>query len=365
MKAKIRVLVVLLLVLFSTTGCWDELPYTSRAAALALVIVAKKAGDWSWSFYFPNPTVTVSSISQIQPPKEFYAVTVTAPSLASAYQRIQQSLSRDLYLGQAELIILSQNIRSRPLMNFLAAYNREGVTPKTAYVVVGPPSLTKTLPVSPQEVIPSIYLTRFFDCRDCQTVYLSREVWQIWDDYMTPGISPTIPYATAPQTISRLAVYPSHGLPVIFTRRETKGWGFLTGRVMKETLTLHLPQGLVTLTEIHGKPKISVADGGDAVRVHATLPLVANLEQWPESAPLSPEAVQSISRAAEKEILGWCLEAIQRANRTHTDPFGFNRKLVFSHQEVVDVDHPEAWRYLPIDATVTVRLTIRRTGVSG
>ncbi len=348
------------------SGCWDQLPYTSRACVLAIVIRRLAPQRWAWTFVFPNPNVTVSSISQIAPANQLYSVTVVAPTMAQAFERAQAKLARDLYLGQIELVIWSSAIRSQSLWHFLCAYNRQGMTPKTVFTLVEPNPLATQVPVTPQETIPSLYLTKYFDCHSCQTIFLSRQMWQVWDNFLTPGISAVVPYAHRAQAVNQIAVYArGDHPPVIFSRDETKGWAYLTGRVEHDMIGYNTPDGPITVTDIHEMVKTQVALVHHGAVVHTTVDLVGNLDQWPSAATVTAPELNQVSRRVERIVLGWCLEALRRADQTHTDPFGYNRMLVFRHREWINVMHPGQWEWVPIWAHVTVVLHIRRTGVSG
>ncbi len=49
--------------------------------------------------------------------------------------------------------------KNSTLASLLDAYNREGTVPKTAYMLLARPPLAQKVAATPQEVIPSVYLT--------------------------------------------------------------------------------------------------------------------------------------------------------------------------------------------------------------
>ncbi|MDA8192814.1 MAG: spore gernimation protein GerC [Thermaerobacter sp.] len=364
--ARVRVGLCSLLLACGLSGCWDQLTFTSRASALLITIAASaRAGEWRWRFYFPNPTVTVSSLTQIKPKDQFYQVAVTADSLAQAYAKVQQRLARDLYLGQLQVIVWSSRIPVPTLASLLDAYNREGTVPKTAYMLLARPPLAQKVAVTPQEVIPSVYLTSYFDCQVCQPEYFARTVWQTWDDLVTPGISPIVPYMESPAEVAQIGVLGTAGPPILFSRRQTEGYAYLTGKVGKETLSLAEPGGRVTLTHVRETPvKTRVTLGRHAINVRARIEVSATLGQWPRSQPLTPRTVRTTEQAAARVVLGKCLAAIAEANRTHTDPFGYGRTILFMHPSPQAWPISADWLNYPIAAQVAVRVWVKGSGVS-
>lgn len=348
------------LLLFTATGCWDEQPDTMRASALIMTVEpASQAGQWRWGFYFPNPTVTVSSLSQLKRSQQLYSLSVVAPSLYEAYTRVQQRLARDLYLGQLEVIIVSSKVTAQEFRIFLNAYNRDGSTPKTAYLLVTSGPLATMASVTPQESIPAVYWASYFQCRQCQPEFLAHPVWKVWDSMVTPGTSPIVPYGTAQFQLAQIAVYPLSGRPIVFNRQQTRGLTYLTGRTIKETLTIMTPWGRVAIGQIHGTAHSSAVVANNHIRVAVRIKLSATLGQWESLMAMTPRMVKGTETMAEQSVLSDCLAAIKEANMTHTDPFGYGRQLYFSHAASPTIIEG-GWE--PIDATVSVILHIGTTG---
>lgn len=340
-------------------GCWDSEPDTDRASALMLTVSQATPKKWQWRFYFPNPTVTVSSLTQLKPSNQFYTMGVTASSLDRAYTKVQQRLARDLYLGQLEVMILSTKLTRPEVLSLLNAYNREGLTPKTAYVLLGAPPVNKLALVTPQESIPSVYWESYFECHQCQPEYLARPEWKVWDDMVTPGVSAVVPYGTEAYEMTQIAVYPQTGPPVIYSRRATEGWAYLKGRVDKETIALNTPWGRIGLANIHGAAHNQVWQGNGHINVSTRINLSVTLAEWGSSVEMTPSMLKQIDMLGERKVLARCLLAIREANKTHTDPFGYGRTLWFQHQ-APEILASGGWE--PISSRVTVVLQIRSAG---
>ena len=347
------------------SGCWDQLAFPNRASTLVMSVrYARRPDRWQWTFYFPNPAVTVSSLPQIAPGEQIYAIGVRAPTLASAYAAAQQRLARDLYLGQLQDIVWSSDAPLPAVASFIAAYNREGMTPKTAYVAVAPPPLDRILAPSPQEVIPSVYLTRVFSCLECQSVMLTEPLWKLWDSIETPGVSPVAPYLPGTGVLSRIAVYPPTGPPVIFSPTETLGWAYLTHRVHKETLTLTMPAGLASITRVHGIVVNHVEWTGQRLEVQVDMRLTGVVAQWPVAVPLTERRLQTLETAGARSVLADCLAALRRSATSRTDPFGYARLYLFRHPGAWGQIPARDWDRLPYTAHVQVSLLLQETGVS-
>lgn len=358
-RAVMRVLTVAALA-SGLTGCWDQGSFNQRAAVLILTVApAQQSGQWLWSFYFPNPSTTVSSASRQSSQEEFYRLTVYAATLPEAYGKVQQQLARDVYLGQMEDIVISYKIPASVMATAVNAYNIEGLTPKTAYLVVAK-SPAQAVAVTPQETTPSVYLTQYFDCQSCQPEMLSRPVWNVWTALVTPGVSPVIPYASSSTQISAIAVYPQSGRPVIFSRQETLGWAYLMGRVTKALVAVSLPFGRVVLGHVKGRVSTNVTSAPHAISADVHVSATGTIVEWPLPEAPTRADLALVQKATEQKLLAYCLSAIKAANASGTDPFGYGRALYFQHPAWPAQDPTYGY---PIQAHITVRMTVQRSGV--
>lgn len=357
-------LLLLMSVLTTVTGCWDQVPFPERAPALVITLApATPAGMFQWTFYFPNPTVTVSSLSQISTSQQTYAVRVDSPTFAAAYSSAQQRLARDLFLGQLEVIILSTKIPASEVATLTNAYNTNGQVPKTAYMVAAQGQLGRLVVVSPQETIPVLYLTRLFDCHRCQPSDLSQFQWQVWDAFESPGISPVMPDVGGPDRVAEIAVYPLKGPPTIWTTKATTGWAYLLSRVHKETVSVREKSGMVAVTRLHDTTQLAVSLVDGRLQVTGAVHAYGGLAQWPPLTTLTANFLHHVEEQVSAHIAADIGQAIVTANQTHEDPFGYGRQWLLAHPTNLALDTPEYWTHVPITIHLTVTTTITVSGV--
>jgi hypothetical protein len=339
-------------------GCWDQLPFPNRAEVLVISVrPARHPGQYRWTFYFPNPTVTVRSVSSLKPTDQLYADSADAATLAQAFALEEQQTSRSLYLGSVEDLAWSTQVPTAEVVQLMDGYTRDGLLPKSAYVVVSAESLDKVLTPLPQEVVPAIYLTRFFACSQCQAIMLTEQQWKLWDSIWTPGISPVVPTVSTQGTVDELSVYRSVGKPVLFNPIETIGWAYLMGKVHRESATVKLPSGYASVSGLRSASITDVRRQGRHLVVRATIKVTGAVAQWPQPAPLTPEDVTFLQMRAARAVLDQCLAAIQRGDATHTDPFGFARTYDYQHP-----GEPPLPADTPYVAHLAVSVTLQGTG---
>ena len=365
LRARLAAGAALLLGLALLAGCWDQLGISDRATALMLSVAWHRSGHWDWTFYFPNPTVTVNSQSQLRPTQQLYAVAVTAGSLAGAERAAQRLLDRHLYMGQLQVMLWSSNLPADAAATLVDAYNRQGITSKVAYVgVARAGALAGLLQASPQEVVPRLKWQHIFSCAPCEAVRLSEQLWHMWDDVHTPGMSPVVPYITQRGALGQIAVYGRRGPPVIFTRQETLGWAVLTGRVTREVLSLSRGTERYALTNIRGHATTHVAWAGGQLTVDTHAVMSGALAEAPYGTAERPRDIRAIENATARMLLAECQAAVRQANARHVDPFGYARTLLFEHPQWIGHAPGGRWSALPSRGAFTVSFNVTTPGVT-
>ncbi len=355
-----RTCLVLVFLLLSLTGCWDSKPIDHQGIVLMMSIrAAQSPGQYDWRFVFPNVTLSPSSLSDIKPGEEYYDIKVMAPNFATAVMLAQEKSARSLYLGQLEGIVWDSRLPFSHLWPLLSAVNAAGTIPKTYWVMTADGvSLSRYMNfVSPQVVAPRIALAAYFDCTRCSPMQLGERGWQFWSDAVSQGISPSVPVVQIKQgslAVREVEVYAPNGQAVVYTPAETQGLSYLTGRVRRLTLTFPWHGQMVSLARVSDRRSVKTWPTPQALDVRETVHLNAFIDEVSGQNAVTLSDEHAIVRRAEHDVLGLCLLAINRANATHTDPFGYARPGDWFHPR-------EGFR--PIKATITVILTVKGEGV--
>lgn len=362
---KRRILAGILLGLLSLTlsGCWDQVGIAQRETVVILTVAPASAHEFRWTFYFPNPTATTSTLFNVSSQQQLYKASAIAPSLDQAVKAIAVHQARRVYLGQLEDMIVSRNIDAQSLATIVDAYTQRGILPNSAYVVAQPSSDTAP-PVTLQDPLPTTYLTQYFNCRTCSPVYLGQEEWQVWNALGTPGVSPVIPFSASPQSIDQLLVYPPSGPPQVLNRTGTVGWGFLTNHTLRDMADIQTPQGQVVVNRLHSHatPQISLNQG--KIMVSVKIRVTGAIAQSPPGSMLTPEELTWLESQTSRRIVDRCLTAVDFAQRTHTDPFGWERHYLFAHYRINREYQNRRGMIWPLEVQVSVTTRIGGTGVT-
>lgn len=345
------------------TGCWDQRAPQNTAVVLAIAVSDRN----EWTFLFPNPTVTVSSLSSLSNTKQYYSITVQAPSFAEAFQEVQRRSARAIFVGDLKLLVVSDALTVERLTPILEGLVFNGVVPAKLWLAASaaaPESLL--LHVSPQTIVPVYYLSSYFDCVACHPVDLGTRLWEWWDRLMTPGVSPTMPLVlpTAQGAdVRQILVYPTRGQPLVMPQAVTEGWAFLTGKVRSSALNVQVDGQRYVVAPIRARTFTTVTLTTQAVNVKVVIHAQGQIAELPHN--ISARATElAVARATSEEIVRLCLDALTWANRTQTDPFGYAERAAWFQNEVAATIPPRQWVHLPIQARVRAQVVVQGEGVA-
>lgn len=150
------------------------------------------------------------------------------------------------------------------------------------------------------------------------------------------------------------------GPAYVMTPDETLGWAYLQAKVIKGVLTWNTPLGRVSVDRLrdHVKARVRYQHG----RVAVTEEVTTNgyVAQTPVS--LTQARLFTMDKTAQHQILILCLKAIRFADRTHTDSFGYTRKLLWQYPGQLSARNLGQQDVLPIDAQIRVKVHLRGEG---
>jgi hypothetical protein len=329
---------------------------------LVLYVAPAKGSDYTWTFFMPNPSVTTGSLVNLSTQEQYYERTVRAPSLSEALDDAQFETTRHVSEGSLEDIVLASTLTAPQVVQVIHSYNRLGSWPETAYVVVVNPG-RQPFPISTHQPVPDVYYTRYFECRHCQPLDLSRREWKIWDDYVTPGVSTVIPYANDRRNPSQLAVY-TRSKVVFLSPSQTVGWAILTNHVSSLAIGVKTPMGRVVVRGVRTRTRVTVRKAGGSLHAAVRVSIVGNLVQWPMGRRMTPKDVREIDAAVSHHVLDVCRSTINAGDRFGIDPVGFGRKYFFGHPGealYADRHYSKVW---PVDTVIHVSSRVVMTGVN-
>ncbi len=351
------------------TGCWDNRPVDYRALVFTLGLSASsKPHELSMLFQFPTPPAMASyakgsaSNTSQSPVADIKG---HGKSVAQCFDVAQAQVSRDLYLGQIQLIAVSTHLSSSLLFRALDSLERTGTFDKTPFMFATPQSVQSVVSVKTnQDAFPSLYYVNLFSCGHCQTESLGIRFWQFAADALTPGVDPYLPEVlvnkkSQKMMVSQEALYRHFTYVGSLNPQETMAFSLLKGVAHK--VNIYLPHLQATLRAIHGSTHLSVRERRGQVYATFHLNLMTTLEGIGTQTETAAQLAH-LSKLSSTVLAHWCLGVLEKTQKLDVDPFGIGRKLDWRYpQEFKRFKH---WHneYPKVHMTVSVKTRINKMG---
>ncbi len=319
------------------TGCWGNLPVNDRILVLCMGIdPAKSPNQFTVTFQSPTPS-SVTNSSQggstgSGGQSDVFAVKGTGQSLEAAFNQAQAKVSKDLYLGQLQVLVISNQLKPALLKRAITSLQSIGTLDKTPYIVVANGSTFKILQqISPQAKFPSLYFISLFGCVSCQTDALGMRFWQYLVRIDTRGVDPYVPVAlpfSQGYSVDRVALYRGYHYVTMLDPTQTTTFGILQGLAHK--VSLYVPKFHATVAFLTGPSLLTTQVVDGQIRaifdVHLTAMLMG-LDPHSETT----QKVSDISQMASQILARRGVTLIRQLQHQDVDPLGIGRMLSWQH----------------------------------
>jgi len=326
--------------LVSLAGCWDNRPLDARDLVLAMGVGPGPHHQITVYLAIPTPTgLTTGSASADSGGSgssgpNTYLLEGTGSDIGAAIADAQGTTSRDIYLGQIQLVLFSHRLPSYQFGRAIDWLTRAGTVSKTAFAAVAESPLATILSYQPAgTTLGPIYFLTLFTCARCQTVTLRRTIWSLEMRSVTPGYSYWLPAVDAKgpnYVVHRIIAYRGNQPVATLSPSETVALGYVLGKTAKGTLAVATPEGLVGLRSIQGTSTARVTWVKGQMTIAVNLSLMASIDLMP-SGTATPSHVGQVERAASQAVAKSALRVMQRLQRDGSDPEGFGRALFWVH----------------------------------
>ncbi|MBX5467684.1 MAG: hypothetical protein K6U14_09385 [Firmicutes bacterium] len=343
------------------SGCWSNRPVERRNLALMLGVGPAPHHQIRLIFQIPTRSglTGLTKGSGASQEASFYLIEGVGATMTDAFAQAQAKTTRDLYLGQVEVVAFSTRLPPTAFEQARNMFSRLGSLDKTAYAVATP-SVRRLLALQPRSgELPGIILASNFGCLSCNVEHLERTVWDMETAHYNRGINLWLPLLSAGPhgfEINQMAVYAQDRPVLILTPPETQALGYVMGLTHKGTLTFRWGPHWVALRALDARPHFAMAwkDGRPAIAI--TLDVTGSLAEYLRG-ELTPPVLKAVETAAEKDLARRVTAVLARLQQAHVDPVGFGQSWVWFHP--TRFARLGSWRQAFAHATISVQVHLR------
>jgi len=381
-------LLLVLLILLSTLGCWDRKELNELGIVLAVAIDKHESGYLvSCQIVVPSEVASKSGRGNTNPVTLVQAV---APTIHEAFYKMSLSTPRLSYLSHIRLLVFSEEAAKVGIGETLEALIRDPNVRPDYFVTVArdTPAEDVLNVLTPLESIPANSL--FYSLKN------SSENWaptitafadKIIEKMVSGGIEPVVTGVRVqgpreiggtkenltrihPKTdliFTGLGVMVNDKLQGWMTEAESKGFNYISGKVQETVGHIDCPEGpgAITLVLLRSdstiEPKLVNGEPEFEVKLDVVQTIYADSCRTSLSSDHSIQELETISEQKLAKIMESSLNAAQK--KFKVDIFGFGRE--FSHK------YPDEWkklsanwneRFAEVKVSYAVEAQVRRIG---
>lgn len=188
--------ILILLILFLMTGCWNYQELNSLAITTALAI-DKSEDEYEVSILIANSKK--NQVSSKEGESQTVVYSAKGKTVSDAIKNIDLENPRQTYIGHLSVIVISEDVAKEGVMNILDLLLRDSESTKRFYVAIARDDKAKDIIkiISPLETFPSQTIsTNIRASNESQAVSTAVTYSKFIENLLKPGINPILPTIT-------------------------------------------------------------------------------------------------------------------------------------------------------------------------
>lgn len=336
--------IILIIILFTLTGCWNykELNSLAIATGFAVDIVDN---EYEVTVLISNAQKESSSDSKGSASAAVYKG--KGKTIFEAIKDASLSISKEIYVGHIEVLVLSEEIVKTKTLEVIDFFFRYPYTRNQFLLVIAENTKAgDTFEITtPLETYPSQNISKNLEITDklqgyVYTVTFNDFVKMIIEE----GINPTLPTISIegsveegnkednikqnkPNTYLKLgtmAIFKGSNLVGIGTKDQTKGINFINDQITTTLITSQYENSNIVVEINDSSTKVEVDLNKEIPKFKIKIDTIGTITEVTNKVKIEePELIDKIKKLSEEEIKRICNDGINYAKEMKTDVFGF------------------------------------------
>lgn len=366
----LKLVVVLLLAVPFTTGCWDRVEIEQRATVLGLAVDVPEASDTQEPLDVTHPpgqshikpmvelTAHIAVPGRIplgpgggsgggggeQGEKAIWTIQADGENIADALTNMQQQVAERIFLGHLRMIIVSETYARQGLETLNDYLRRNAEIRRSTWLAVSKGRASDIMALTPPlERVPTLYLLATMDRAKDSGKLPDIFVGRFWTLVSSDGQEGYLPYVTVKQEqdlkIDGLAYFRKN----VMVGATTPFQIMVLMQVLGEnpagySVPYAMPDGTVVISAFRRLSRIHTTIENGVPTARVSMHVDTNVSESDDSRInlQDPKVINMITNEINKNIENSCLQLIQETQKNKADIFGFG--------ENIRAKHPRFWQ---------------------
>lgn len=374
------------------SGCWDRIELENRESVIGLAVdIINEESEHNSGKFMYKVAAQIAIPGQI-PMGEVRGdlsggggrvldnVLVTEAignTIDHALQNMQDKLAHELFLGQLQVVIISETMAERGVTQLNEFFQRRPEVRRTLWALVCTKNATEVLNTPlPMERIPALHISSMFKTAERLGRFPKVKIGDFWNVQEKKGQEPILPLIKLVEDelvqMDGLAYFVDNQMVGTLTTDQITFYSILMGENpggATTLITLSDAEENVMIESIFRTIKRNVKLINDAPYVDLQVSITTKIrEKSKEAIDLSnPQTIDFIKNEAEKYFTDGIKNLIAQTQKDSVDIFGFGEYVRAKHPRYWDehIKTKQGWREKYKDLTINVKtnVEIQRIGM--
>lgn len=375
-----RCLIICLILIIGTTGCWNRRELNTLAIAMGVGIDKPEDKDVSDQMQLTLQIVKTSEIKAgdkgSSSEDAFWNARNTGDSIFEIIRGFTHQTSRKLYFPHNQVIIFGRSLAEEGIRGQIDFFVRDQETRPGVWILVAEDQASDIFEVKPNlEKIPAIGLAHLLKAQAATSQTAAIKLNEFATRLMSKTTAPIAALvkisgqgSQKSLLVTGTAIFKQDKLIGELNKTETRGLLWVLNKVKSGIIDVEGPEsnGKVSLEIIRAKGKITPEIIGDKVHMKVDIKEEGNIGSQSGTDDLeNPQIIKKLEGEKNAAIESEVRAALSKAQKLNADIFGFG--------DVVHQKFPKEWKELEsrwdeifpeLEVEVTVQVKIRRPGSS-
>lgn len=368
----------LLLILLITTGCWDRTEINDIAFVMGTAMDLTADGNIMGTVQIAIPPSAQGGPGKSRKQEQYFMISAVGKNNSEVIRSLQDKLSRRLFYAHRSVVFVGEPLARRGLKDVLDHFTRDPRTRLRTFIMVakGREGREMLKVRYPFEQVPSEAVREM----EVSMAGLGVTLRDLFITATSEGINPVMGVIEAVPSkgiedsdifrLSGAAVFKDFKLAGFLNNKETRGLAWVLNKMKLGRITATLPgdNGNVGMVLTGSKRKITADVRGGKIKIHILLQGNGSIYENNTKLDIGQtENLKLVQTALEKSVETEVRDLLIKAQKKYkVDVVGFGQTIYR--------DQPGQWKLLKekwdtkfpeVDATITVELSIRGTGMAG
>ena len=375
-----RCLIICLILIVGTTGCWNRRELNSLAIAMGVGIDKLGGEDVKNKLRLTVQIVKTSEIKISEKggtsAEAYWNATETGESMFEVIRGFTHQSSRKIYWPHNKVIIFGRSLAEAGIREHIDFFIRDQETRLGVWILVADDQASDIFDIKPGlERIPAIGLANVLNAQKASSETTAIKLYDFAARLMSKTTAPIAAFVKISGQgsekslfVTGTAVFKQDKLVGELNKTETRGLLWVIDKVKSGIIDVESPvsKGKVSLEIIRAKSKITPEIIEDKVHIKVDITEDGNIGSQSCVDDLeTPKIIEELERIKNAAIESEVRAALSKAQKLNADIFGFG--------DVVHQKFPKEWKELEsrwdeifpdLEVEVTVEGKIRRSGSS-